>query len=311
MLLISLIASALASHAPIPTGGVHLFPMPQGAAQAPAAPAEQSMRQLFPMASEGLTIGRNTPLVELINEYARITGQTYFASPETLGLLSACKVGLSEEVSVPRDQVQLTLESILRHSNLALRVFSSNGPRMFALESLLSGSRTTLRSGAHFLAAEEIDIAKQHPAMLFSTTLNLPNTDVRQLSNSLRSMITDANTQQILPAGASNSMVLVGFGDEIWATAKRLERIDRLQGEEAKKRMALSMVRFELKHAVANDSVAMLTQLVGTLNGERWFLPSGTRVIADERTNALIVRASEAQIESFRAAISLLDVESK
>ena len=40
--------------------------------------------------------------------------------------------------------------------------------------------------------------------------LNLPNTDVRTLTNSMRAMLTDANTQSIIPVGNSNSLILTG-----------------------------------------------------------------------------------------------------
>ena len=43
---------------------------------------------------------------------------------------------------------------------------------------------------------------------------------------SMRTMITDANTQQMLPAGNTNSMVLTGFGSNVAALARMLQIVD-------------------------------------------------------------------------------------
>ena len=65
------------------------------------------------------------------------------------------------------------------------------------------------------------------------TVLNLPNTDVRTLSNSLRTMLTDANTQQIIPLGNSNSVLLSGFGSNVAALAKMLQFVDEASAADA------------------------------------------------------------------------------
>ena len=51
--------------------------------------------------------------------------------------------------------------------------------------------------------------------ILFTTSMplvTLPNTDVRQLTTSLRPMMPDQSTQAMLNAGSSDSLILTGFG---------------------------------------------------------------------------------------------------
>ena len=71
-------------------------------------------------------------------------------------------------------------------------------------------SRGNLRRDAAFVASTELARWADHPAFLIRTQLVLPGIDVRTLSNSLRQMFTDAQTQQIIPVGNSDGLILTG-----------------------------------------------------------------------------------------------------
>ena len=49
---------------------------------------------------------------------------------------------------------------------------------------------------------------------------------MRTLSNSMRTMFTDANTQQIIPVGNSNSLIITGFGSNVASIVKMLRFVD-------------------------------------------------------------------------------------
>ena len=67
--------------------------------------------------------------------------------------------------------------------------------------------------------------------MIFRMAVHLPNTDVRQLSNSMRTLITDTNVQQMMPAGSSNSLVLIGTGQFLADTVSMFLAIDAAAGQ--------------------------------------------------------------------------------
>ncbi len=96
-----------------------------------------------------------------------------------------------------------------------------------ALRSRLSFSaRQSARQHAAFVPVEQIEVYADHPARLITTTLELEWTDVRTLSNSLRTMLTDANTQQIIPVGSSNSVILTGFCPNVVDLVRMLRMIN-------------------------------------------------------------------------------------
>jgi len=185
----------------------------------------------FPEASADLTLGvgedgSHLSMMALVNEYAELTGQHLVISTETRQMLEASRTGIQTQVVVPKPHVQAFFETLLVENQFVLHLLREASPRMLAIESLKTQQRNTVRRGARFVPREQLEVMRGHPAMLVTTTLALPYTDVRQLSNSMRTMVTDANTQQMLPAGKSNSMFITGFGPHTADLAVMLERVD-------------------------------------------------------------------------------------
>lgn len=299
---------------PVPPVAAPGFPMFAQDGDTVPAVQEVAAERLFPLATENLVFEPDDSLEKLTLEYARVTGQSVMLDEETRTFLSSSRVGLSPGISVPPDRVQATFEKVMIENGFVMQVASSDEPRIFSLSNINTGNRTTLRSSAAYVAEDNLEAMASHPAILFQTTLYLPNTDVRQMSNSMRTMITDANTQQMLPGGASNSMVLVGFGTSIHELATMLKTMDREAGLAIAKRQFESrqlIERFEMRHAVAADCPAMLAAILGPEGGEEPSLPEGSRVVADQRTNSLLVRARADQMEDFKRAIELLDAKSE
>jgi type II secretory pathway component GspD/PulD (secretin) len=124
----------------------------------------------------------------------------------------------------------------------------------------------------------------------------------------MRAMIVDANTQQMLPAGNSNSMVLVGFGDSVASMVRALKTIDKAaQIEGAAHTVAVEVVRLE--HADARS----LSQIVRVVYGVNEETPApygeALAITADPRTNSLVVRGAADQVERVLALVAALDVE--
>jgi hypothetical protein len=54
-----------------------------------------------------------------------------------------------------------------------------------------------------------------------------PGADVRTLSNSLRQLFSDQQTQQVIPAGNTDGLILTGFGSEVASIASTFGEISR------------------------------------------------------------------------------------
>lgn len=279
------------------------------------APAQEA---LFPPAREAMVVtsgpdGEKFTYYDLVRQYAESTDQDVTMTEDTANMLRSRVVGLSRAVEVPADKVQHTFETLLLAAGFVLAPPQVPDVPIFRVSSLYGQERSSLRANTTFLTPDQIPMAEAHPAVLFTVTLDLPNTDVRQLSNSMRTLITDANTQQLLPAGNSNSVVMVGFGEQIAGMARTLRIIDEAAGRE---RMALErrVQVISLAHADATE-LANICGLVFEATGaiqqgpvhQGAARPKSLLIVPDARTNSLVVRGTAAEQERVAKLVAELD----
>ncbi len=190
------------------------------------------------------------------------------------------------------------------------------------------GANNLKQKAIHVLPSELEDYADQ-PATLITTVLNLPNTDVRQLSTSLRAMLTDTNTQTLLPAG-DTSIILQGFGSYIYSLARLLQIVD---DESAGPDPVLPVSEIiPLEFAAAEDIADLLEELLDQLqnqgrnrrgrNANRAQQPdqqqqvgalaggdSTATILVYSRTNSLLVMAMPDEMPRIKDLVARLDVE--
>jgi hypothetical protein len=200
--------------------------------------APTSVSDPFPMPSAGISITiaprEEMKLDKLLDEFARVTGQNLLITRETRAVVQSTPTGLFKTVEVPPQEVYPFVESILVQNDFALFVLSDREPRMLAVWSLTQGqSRASPRNSAVYVPVKDIASYARHPAILVTTMIDLPNTDVRTLSNSMRTMFTDANTQQIIPVGNSNSLIITGFGSSVANLVAMLRDCDEMARRDA------------------------------------------------------------------------------
>ena len=290
-------------------------------ALAPSIPASgedaTKFPALYPPASGELVVqitgGEGVPsLKDLVVQYAALTGQHLVLSNETNQLLEAGNTGLQESVRVPQERVQPFFERILIANDFVLNALGGT-PALLEIQSLRTQARNTVRGSAHYVPIEAIAEAADHPATLVTTTLALPNTDVRQLSNSMRTMVTDANTLQMLPAGNTDTLVLTGFGNNIAELADMLARIDAASAlEPVSVEVEVVRLRFaeagELYHTLR--SVLLPPSQAKPAGEAPQPRPvAGPKLAVDTRTNAVIVAAFPNEMPKIKRLIATLDVE--
>jgi len=171
--------------------------------------------------------------------------------------------------------------------------------------------------------AEELEAWSDRSAVLITTVLNMPNTDVRTLSNSMRTMLTDANTQQIIPVGNSNSLILTGFGSDVVALARMLEIVD--DASAADTTLVPAFVLLPIEFAAAEEIASTIAELleasqralqgraqVQQAQGVSGQLQGGAteaKIMVDPRTNSLLVLSSAEQLARVEQVVAQLDVE--
>jgi hypothetical protein len=97
---------------------------------------------------------------------------------------------------------------------------------VYQVESLYTVARVLVRMDARYVDVGSIELCERRPATLFQTLLTLPHTDVRTLSNSMRSLVVDPNTFQVIPLGTSHSLILQGFGRQLADQVRMLRQVD-------------------------------------------------------------------------------------
>ncbi|MEM9801916.1 MAG: secretin N-terminal domain-containing protein [Planctomycetota bacterium] len=277
--------------------------------------SQDGATSLFPPASGSLPmeLGPDAPVItylQLVRAYGELTGVHFSYDQETETLLEGTTVRVDRNLTVDAENVPLFVESMLVRANFALRVMSTEGVRIADVVSLQTVARNNIRSGAIRIPGDRIDIARAHPAVIFTTTVEMNNSDVRQLSNAMRTMITDANTQQLLPAGTSNSVVIVGFGRNLADLADLLREIDRAAGEARAPRRDFRII------ALANAEAPTLAGLLSTLTApaNQQMATDGPpmrdvplRIVPDQRTNSILLAGKAEDLDAIAKLIAQLD----
>lgn len=166
------------------------------------------------------------PLQDLLREYSRLTDCHILMADDTHGLVRTAKVAPEREMEVPVERLHKVVEAILIQNDFVLTIRNDSAPYILALESLNSSARTNLRQKARYVPIDELESWEEHPAYLIHTVIDLPHIDVRTLSNTMRAMLTDANTQSIIPVGNSHSLILTGFAPQIVELTRMMKEID-------------------------------------------------------------------------------------
>jgi type II secretory pathway component GspD/PulD (secretin) len=192
----------------------------------------------FPTPATGLKIqvapGEEMSLDKLLDEFSRVTGQNLLVSNDTCSSLRNVPTGLNRSVEIPASEVYSFVENVLAHNQYALEVLSDHEPRLLAVHNLATRGRNNQVPAAdlaHYVPVKDIGLYANHAAVLVSTMLELPSTDVRTLSNSMRALTKDAVTQQLIAIGNTNSLILSGSG----ASVANLVTILREGDESARK----------------------------------------------------------------------------
>jgi general secretion pathway protein D len=270
-------------------------------------------------------------LEEFVKLCQEATGLNFTYNEQTQTNLSAGRVVMFGPKRIPKEdfygffQIQMFINEF---------VCVEVGPphiSVILIQSLSAGQRgaNNLKQKAVHVAPEDLESYANQPATLITTVLYLPNIDTRQLSTSLRAMLTDTNTQTLLPAG-ENSIILQGFGTYIASLARLLLIVDNESAEDEEVLPMFEVI--PLEYATGRDVARILEELLGQLRrsaqqsrsrrgrrqgpadqqGISGTLEAGditTTILVDGRTNSLLVMAMPEEMPYIKDLVARLDVE--
>ena len=265
-------------------------------------------------------------LYQFVNACEQVTELNFTWGAETEALLKNQQVNLlgvktirPTETQTVKERFYSFFQVMMIISDFVCTEIGEDDISVIKIDSLATAARNNLRAGALYVEPERLADYEDQPATLITTVVSLPNTDVRQVSNSMRSMITDPNTQQMLPAGNSQSMVLVGFGSNVVALANMLRIIDEASETEE---VPAEFDVIKLEYASAEDIAATVEELLEAANNARSAGPQAqgpqgainrnqaeAKILTDNRTNSLLVMALPDDMPRIKELVARLDVD--
>lgn len=271
----------------------------------------------FDETSEGLSLEKFVKICQVA------TGTNFTYIQETAGILAKTPLRMYGPKRIPKSDFYSFFQIMMIMNDF---VCTRVGPEHLAvvlIQSISGNNRTQARQNAVYVTPDELDKYADQPAVLITTVIDLPNTDVRNLSNSMRPLFPDQNTQQLVPVGTTNSVVIMGFGSQVASTVKMLRFID-----EASRDTQTVVPEFEvipLEFASAEELSDTLTELLEAsrraaqartqqqaaqgVTGQLQQGQTESKIMVDARTNSLLVMAMPDDMPRIKDLIARLDTE--
>ena len=270
------------------------------------------------------TSGENQLTLEAFVKICQtVTGINFTYSQEAGQSLKSLKLKMFGTKRVPKADFYSFFQIMMVINDFVCSRIGPEHISVVLISSTNSPGKGNPRKDARQVMPDEVEQYADQPATLITTVIDLPNTDVRTLSNSLRQMFSDQQTQQIIPVGNSNSLIITGFGSDVSSIVKMLKFVD-----DASARAAGDLPIFEtiqLEFASAEEISNTLEELLDAsrravtgrvqqagAQGVSAPLQGGnteSKIMVDPRTNSLIVMAMPADMPRIKELVARLDVD--
>nr|WP_261634603.1 type II secretion system secretin GspD [Cupriavidus gilardii] len=233
----------------------------------------------------------NADLDAVVKAVGQATGRNFVIDPRVKGT-----VNLVTEQPVSRAQALETLGSVLRMQGYAMVEANGFTKVVPEADAKLQGSPTVIGPGA------------SRGGQVVTQVFRLNYESANALVPVLRPMIAPNNTITAYPA--NNTLVITDYADNLRRIARIIAAIDAPASGEVE--------LIPLQHAIASDAAVVLQKLLDpsaapSVGGAAGAAPGGdaslrTTVVAEPRSNALLVRASSrARLQMARQLIEKLD----
>lgn len=252
------------------------------------------------------------------------TGINFTYDKDTANLLRSTSITMFGTKEVRKEDFYSFFQILMIINKFVCTKIGPDHLAVVVVRSLDSSARNNVRADAEIIDPDELEDFADQPATLITTMVTLPNTDVRTLSNSMRAMVTDPNTMQVIPVGNSNSLIVTGFGSNVAALVRMLELVDEASAAEAPELPEFEVIPLEFAAAeeIADTISEMLDFSVQATQaaqrnqqqaaGVTGALTTGTteaKVMVYERTNALLVMAMPDDMPRIKEFVARLDID--
>jgi general secretion pathway protein D len=271
----------------------------------------------FDESPDGMTLEQ---FVKICQE---ITNINFTYSTDTSTMLQNSKVRMFGSKVIPKDDFYSFFQIIMIINKFVCTKIGPEHLSVVVVASLDSPQRATIKQDAVYITPDQIEEYANQPATLVQTVLHVPNMDVRTMGASMRQLVVDPNTMQLIPIPESSSVILTGFGSNVSALTKMLLLIDTVSAPEPPVLPKFEVIKLE--YASADELSETLEELLEASRrattsgnqGQQRQGPTGalqqgtveTKIMVQPRTNSLLVMAMPDDMPAIMELVARLDID--
>lgn len=266
--------------------------------------------------------------LETLTKFCSVyTGINFTYDDATGQSLKGEKVRMFGLKKVPKEDFYNFFQILMFINNFVCTEVGPEHLRVVVVQPLAAGAagrgQSKIKEATTYVLPEDLPKFADQVATPITTVLTLNNMDVRQLTNSLRSLLTDSATQSAIPVGNTNSVILQGFANNVASLAQLLELVNEEMGRETEVKPVFEKIPLEF--ASPDDVADIVEQLLeaarraeregrvaGGANGATGQIPASggeSKIIVDSRTSSLIVMALPGDMQNIKELVARLDVD--
>lgn len=245
------------------------------------------------------------------------TGRTFqFKTTDVQGKPKILMSGISR---VRKDRMYEFWQAVFVTQGFAMVPTGGDGAEFFISVEPIDTSRN-LKQRASYVPVEDLPMLRDKVGEIIMTTIPLVHIQVASVRNAVNQIMAQRNFEFALDVPPANSLVVVGFCPTVYALHQVLKAMD-LPAAAA----TLKFEKIALDYAVAEELQPIIQDLITPQQGAA---ASGVRVvpqggepaipgqetpppklIADPRTNSLVVYAVESDLNEIKRLVAALDTE--
>lgn len=247
----------------------------------------------------------------LLDTMAEMTKRPILYDPNSQRIRGQ-KVGVSLDLKVPQSRVFDAFRSVLMAFEIALIPVGPTGYEVY----LAVDSRSTnnfVKNRALFLDSEAIYENRDRDGLFVATFLPIQHVENMTLvRTALSTMVSPAGIGRVMEVPGSG-IIIMDFAPTVWTMQQLVERLDKPgPTTQVLESIELTNAKAEEVADVVQDLWTKITPAAPQAARRGTRMPSpAPRVLPYAARNAVIVRASRAQMEKIRALIKVMDQPSQ
>ncbi|MDF1701626.1 MAG: secretin N-terminal domain-containing protein [Planctomycetota bacterium] len=266
--------------------------------------------------STTLNVVNEMELVHLLETVRQTTGFSIVWNPTDKNIRGKKVTGGTKFTGKPKELFSQFRAFLTFYGLVVIPLGSHDSPTYAVMDARQTSAIMRLKPTNVDLNESNLEEYEVKDGFYITTSIEVQHmNDLRNARNALTRIVTGMNIGNVTEVPDARSFVVTDFAPNVVAIYRLLKRMDRPSSSSST--TAGTTVAIDLEHAVAADSAQTLSALfaaapaAGAPRGRQSVTlgsPTAPRIVADERTNRLLVTGSSEAIAKVRAAIELVDV---